>query len=131
MGPRGTRGTLGRRGSLKERSDRVPVLPVVMLNRSQDVDVTSYVRLLRDRKTGTIEHGLHQSWIDRPEGFEDLSRLHDLWLKELAGLGPRRRREPSFHSPIAGARDQLLRHRGHVFRGQERRDPWPGPEGPR
>ena len=76
-----------------------------------------------------FHYGIHQSWADWTESIATVPGRDDLWLETVEALGPRGGRGPALHSKSARVGNQLLRHRRHVFGGEERRGTGPRAEG--
>src|SRR6202020_586968 len=64
------------------------------------------------RETRRLRHGNREVWQNRHAGVEALSRLHDLWLDEMARMGAGGGGVASVHPRGAGERHQFFRHKG-------------------
>src|SRR2546426_3367485 len=64
-------------------------------------------------------YGICESRFDRSQGFARLPGHDDVWLEEMARMGPGGGAEPAPDSPGDRSRHQLLRYCRHVFCGRE------------
>src|SRR6202020_3301775 len=63
------------------------------------------------RETWGLRHGNREIWQNRHAGVEALSRLHDLWLDQMARMGAGGRGVASVHPRGAIERHQFFRHK--------------------